>query len=202
MISKIYKFVIALAVIAALGAAFCMYNGTSLGFGHGRNQVTATQISSFREIGQWEFLTVTAEELVDTTYATDHKVLGLNLYSSGNRLTRIYSGTLRFGFDLKQDVRDSAWISVAGDTAVTVTLPKIHLLDENFLDEAATRPLLEEGSWSHEAKAQLAQKAIRQIREHNLTPQNLLRARQAAQTQVAELLHTMGFKQVTVEVEQ
>ena len=52
--------------------------------------ITPQQIESIRAIGQWEFLAISNEELVDTTrkgiFTDDH-------------LARIYYGTVRLGID-------------------------------------------------------------------------------------------------------
>ena len=55
--------------------------------------ITPQQIESIRAIGQWEFLAISNEELVDTTrkglFTDDH-------------LARIYYGTVRLGIDMQK----------------------------------------------------------------------------------------------------
>ena len=67
--------------------------------------ITPEQIQSIKEIGEWEFLSISDEEMVDTTrhglFSDDH-------------LVRIYYGTLRLGINLKQ-VR-TGWIVPSGDS--------------------------------------------------------------------------------------
>ena len=58
-----------------------------------RIDLTPTLIKSIEEIGEWEFLQLTDEELVDTI---KHGFFG------DSRLVRIYYGTLRLGFNLHE----------------------------------------------------------------------------------------------------
>ena len=53
--------------------------------------LTPTQIKSIESIGQWEFLAVSDEEIVDTVK---------HGFFSDSELIRIYYGTLRLGLDL------------------------------------------------------------------------------------------------------
>ena len=76
---------------------------------------TPTQIESMRAIGEWEFLSVSNEELVDTVRK------GL---LSDDHLVRIYYGTLRLGINMHQ--ARPHWLTVSGDTA-TAVLPKVGL---------------------------------------------------------------------------
>ena len=55
--------------------------------------LTPTQIESIRQIGQWEFLSIADEELIDTVRRG---------FFSDDQLIRIYYGTLRLGIDLQQ----------------------------------------------------------------------------------------------------
>ena len=87
--------------------------------------ITPAQIRSIERIGQWEFLAMADEEMVDTVR---RRTLGRD-----DRLVRIYKGTLRLGVDLSQ-CREN-WITVHGDT-LTASLPPIRLLSNHFIDEA------------------------------------------------------------------
>ena len=89
--------------------------------------ITPEQIESIRAIGQWEFLSISNEELVDTTRK------GLFRYY---HLARIYYGTVRLGIDMQK--MDSTWITVQGDS-ITLWLPRPALLDNDFIDEARTK---------------------------------------------------------------
>ena len=98
--------------------------------------ITPEQITAIKAIGQWEFLSVSDEELVDTVrrgfFRDDH-------------LVRIYYGTMRFGIDLGK--AKPGWLAARGDTVV-VTLPPISLLDHDFIDEARTKSFFESGRWT------------------------------------------------------
>ncbi len=148
--------------------------------------ITPQHVQSIRDIGQWEFLSVTDEELVDTmrrgVFFDDH-------------LARIYYGTLRLGIDLGQ-VREG-WLVAHGDT-VEVTLPPIGLLDNHFIDEALTRSFHESGKWSAADREDLYRRAHQQMLRQALTPQNLLTARENGEMQVHKMLMAMGFNTITI----
>jgi len=83
--------------------------------------LTPEQVQSIKTIGEWEFLAVSSEELIDTTrkgvFSDDH-------------LVRIYYGTVRLGVNMHQ--LEPGWISASGDSLL-VTLPPIGILDNNFI---------------------------------------------------------------------
>lgn len=93
--------------------------------------ITPTQIEQIRSIGQWEFLSISDEELIDTVR---------HGFFSDDELVRIYYGTLRLGLDLSEARPD--WIVSSGDS-ITMTLPRIKLLDKRFIDEGRTRSFFE-----------------------------------------------------------
>lgn len=145
--------------------------------------VTPQQIESIRAIGQWEFLSISTEELVDTVRK------GL---ISDDHLARIYYGTLRLGIDMSR-----VQLEARGDTVVA-TLPRVTLLDSNFIDEARTKAFFESGSWKPAAREALYNKARRQMLAHSLTRENLATARQNADAQLRQLLRSMGYNNITI----
>ena len=147
---------------------------------------TPTQIQSIRDIGEWEFLSISAEEMVDTVRKG---------FFSDDELVRIYYGTLRLGINM-QSLRDDA-ITVQGDS-ITITLPKVGLLDKDFIDEAKTKPFYESGKWTPQAHQALYQKAHRQMLHHCLTPENLKAAQTNAESQVTNLFKSLGYKSITI----
>ena len=147
---------------------------------------TPTQIQSIRAIGEWEFLSISAEEMVDTVRKG---------FFSDDELVRIYYGTLRLGINM-QSLSDDA-MAIHGDT-LQVTLPKVGLLDNDFIDESKTKPFYESGKWSPQAHQALYQKAHRQMLHHCLTPENLQAAQTNAQSQLQNLFHSLGYKNVTL----
>lgn len=149
---------------------------------NGNVDITPVQIERIRQIGQWEFLSLSDEELVDTVRRG---------FFSDDELARIYYGTLRLGIDLNKVGKD--WITMDHDT-VAVTLPPIQLLDNQFLDEARTRSLYEDGKWSAQDKAQMTQRAIVQMRRRCLTKENIQKAEANAKEQFSNLLKSLGFK--------
>ena len=175
-------------IILAVVVVRCS-NTTALHLGgKGKVTMTATQIDSLRSIGQWEFLSIADEEVVDTIR---HGFFG------DDRLARIYYGTLRLGIDLSK--APDGWISNDKDTVV-VTLPKVQLLDDNFVDEARTRSFIETGKWTEADRAALTRKAAIVMRRRCMTEANIKLANDNAKVQMATLVKSMGFQHVRVEV--
>ena len=148
---------------------------------------TPTQIESIRSIGEWEFLSISNEELVDTVRK------GL---LSDDHLVRIYYGTLRLGVNMKQ--AGPQWINVSGDT-LTATLPKVGLLDKNFIDEARTKSFYESGTWKAKDREALYMKAYRQMLRRCLTPANIKTAQDNAEAQFKKMFLAMGYSHVIIK---
>lgn len=152
--------------------------------------LTPTQILSMHEIGQWEFLSVEDEELVDTV----HKG-----FFSEKTLTRIYYGTLRLGFDMRS-VKEG-WLTRTADT-LTVTLPPITLLDKDFIDETRTKAFYETGTWTDADRKALYERARAKMLRRCLTAANIKSAEQNASRQVSQMFKSLGFAQVRIRFEQ
>ena len=148
--------------------------------------LTPEQITSIEAIGEWEFLAIANEELVDTTrkgfFKDDH-------------LVRIYYGTVRLGIDMKNV--EPGWIQTGGDS-ILVTLPQPGLLDKNFIDEARTKSFFETGKWSHQDRDKLYQKAYRQMLTHCLTPANLRSARENGEALFTKMMKSIGYERVSI----
>ena len=148
--------------------------------------LTPEQITSIEAIGEWEFLAIANEELVDTTrkgfFKDDH-------------LVRIYYGTVRLGINMKNV--EPGWIQTGGDSIV-VTLPQPGLLDKNFIDEARTKSFFETGKWSHQDRDKLYQKAYRQMLAHCLTPANLRSARENGEALFTKMMKSIGYERVNI----
>lgn len=148
--------------------------------------LSPTQIKSMEAIGQWEFLSISNEEIVDTVRRG---------FFGDDELVRIYYGTLRLGIDM-HDVSDG-WIRLDGDT-VTAVLPPIKLLDKDFIDEARTQSFYESGTWSQDDRAALYRKAYRAMMARCMTEKNIESAEQNASAQFYQLLRSMGFENIRV----
>lgn len=150
-------------------------------------EVTPLQIKSVQEIGQWEFLSVSDEELVDSAES--------RIFGGPKKIVRIYYGTLRLGVDLaKMDEQD---VVLRGDT-VDVTLPPVELLDEDFIDEAKTKSFYESGTWDQPTRAALYQKARRLMLARCMTRENIHIAQYNAVDEVTRVFQAMGFMYVDV----
>ncbi|MBP3260168.1 MAG: DUF4230 domain-containing protein [Prevotella sp.] len=151
-----------------------------------RINITPEQMTSIKAIGEWEFLSVSNEELVDTIRE------GM---LSDDHLVRIYYGTARLGINMHHV--EPGWLTTRGDTLVA-TLPAIELLDRDFIDEARTKSFFESGSWSHADREALYRKAYRQMLRHTMTHDNLQAARDNGEEQFRRMLKVMGFPLVSV----
>lgn len=190
-ISTYIKLAVAIVVIVLLlGGFFWLRSLTKddhLSFGNDPQiNVTPTQIMSIKAIGEWEFLSVNAEELVDTVRKG---------FFSNDELARIYYGTLRLGIDMSQLEPD--WIE-AKDDSVTLLLPKVGLLDAAFIDEARTKSFFESGKWSPEAKEAMYKKAYNQMKAHCLTKENLQAAEANGEEQMRNMMRSMGYKNIKI----
>lgn len=137
--------------------------------------LSPTVVQSIEQIGEWEFLAIHDEELVDTSYSS--------LFSE-KHLIRIYKGTLRLGIDLRE--AKAGWLTTRGDTVI-VKLPAIKLLDENFIDEAQTQSVFEKGDWDNNARQALFNKAHKMMKQRCLTKQNIKIAEENAREQFRHL---------------
>ena len=148
--------------------------------------ITPSQVESIREIGEWEFLTVETEELVDT--------VDRSMFSS-RQLSRVYYGKARLGINLKKTPKH--FITMRGDT-VDVTLPAVELLDPDFIDEARTKSFYESGSWDQNTRAALYKKARHQMLARCMTRENIHIAQYNAVDEVTRVFKAMGFVYVDV----
>lgn len=186
-----HKLIAALVAIVAavLGALWlvraCSQTEVDLAVNEDIN-ITPERITSIKAIGEWEFLSIADEELVDTVrkglFSDDH-------------LSRIYYGTIRLGVNLHQV--EPGWVTTSGDSLL-VTLPAIGLLDRDFIDEARTKSFFESGKWSHQDREALYRRAYQQMLKHALTPDNLRQARQNGEAQMQRLFRAMGYDRVSI----
>lgn len=149
--------------------------------------LTPTMIRSIEQIGEWSFLEINDEEIVDTVR---------HGFFSDDELVRIYYGTLRLGINLKE--AHEGWLAMQGDTLRAI-LPPVRLLDGNFIDETRTRSFIETGKWSHQDRKQMYDRAVARMKQRCLTKPNYATARKNAHVQFEQMLHGMGFDKVKVE---
>lgn len=187
-ISKMKIMLGGMAVVVLTIAVWWVVSGTEVyGEQEGTLKPSPVIVEKMRSIGQWEFLSVSDEELVDTIR---HGFFG------DDELARIYYGTLRLGIDLSE--AEEKWIRMDGDT-VMVTLPAVKLLDNDFIDEARTRPFIEDGKWTEADRAALTRKAVAAMRRRCLTKDNIRKAEENAIEQVGAMVKAMGFEEVRVK---
>lgn len=191
---RIYKVQIALFIAIAIGVILVFVvlartvRSTEVAFvSDDRIDITPEQIESIRAIGEWEFLSVSDEEMVDTVRRG---------FFSDDRLARIYYGTMRLGIDMRELTSDR--ITVSGDT-VTILVPPIRLLDDNFIDEARTRAFHESGRWSADDREAMYRRAAARMKQKGLTPENIRSAETNADVQLRDMMKAMGFATVVVK---
>ncbi len=181
---KITAIICTLTAIAGFALWFWFFSSMGVSIRRGDDiATTKTYVTAMRDIGQWEFLAINGEELVDTVDKG---------FFSSKELIRIYYGTLRLGIDFSQC--DESWISVDGDS-ITLDLPQVKLLDENFIDEARTQAFFETGSWTNKDRQSLTMKAHRMMKDRCLTKKNLDHAQEVAEQQVRQFLRLIHKQQ-------
>ena len=180
-----------LLLLIAIIAAALWFRNVSKGnwIGLGTNQeidITPTQIQSIKDIGEWEFLSVSAEELVDT--------IRKGIFTN-DELVRIYYGTLRLGINMHEV--EPGWIEARSDS-VFLTLPPIGLLDKDFIDEARTKSFYESGTWKPKDREAMYNRAYQRMLRHCLTPENLQAAETNADAQIRNMMRAMGYNKVMI----
>jgi|GEM_PF-78825 len=183
-----------LILLAAVVVAWLMFNksceSSPVSVDIERNDTidnTTQIITSMRAIGEWEFLAISDEELVDT--------IRKGIFSD-DELVRIYYGTVRLGTDFSKISEDA--IKLQGDS-IAVTVPKIKLLDKEFIDEARTESFFEKGSWSDKDKGKLYYKAHKMMKNRCLTKENVNAAYDNGRQQIENFFRSMGFNHVEIE---
>lgn len=188
---KKIEIIIILTLVVIIGGCLYWWNKDNKveGGSVGETTLSPTQVKSIESIGQWEFLSVSDEELIDTTR---HGFFG------DDKLVRIYYGTLHLGIDMK-DVKEG-WMKADQDT-ITCTLPPIKLLDNNFIDEAKTHSFFETGKWTGKDRQDLYNRAYAAMKKRCLSQANITSAENNAQSQFFKMMKAMGFSNVKVEFE-
>ena len=144
---------------------------------------THTMLSRVQQLGEWEFLSIYDEVLIDTTRP--------HLLSQDDELARIYHGTLRLGIDLNECNRN--WATIKGDT-LRLNLP------QHFIDEARTHSFYERGQWDGKAREDLYQRAHHAMVQRSLTPENLKKAEENAIQQIKALFRTLGYTKTEITI--
>ena len=151
--------------------------------------ITPEQITSIKALGEWEFLAIANEELVDTVRKNILK---------DDHLVRIYYGTVRLGVNMHQV--SPGWIRTAEDS-IEVVLPKIGLLDRDFIDEARSKSFFESGKWSPKDREALYRKAYKKMLQRSLTKENINKAQQNGEAQFRQMMRSMGYEHVSIRFE-
>lgn len=184
--SLIFMALIAVAIAVLMMVRCTRESDAPFGIDFGINkgiEVTPNVLTEVKKIGQWEFLSISDEEMVDTVRKG---------FFTDDELIRIYYGTLRLGIDFSQC--EGEWIRTDGDSII-LDLPPVKLLDDDFLDETRTQPFIESGKWSNADRQQMTERAKAIMRERCLTPENLELAQKTADIQLRKFLEKILEKQ-------
>lgn len=149
--------------------------------------VTPEELRAVRDIGQWEFLSFSTEEMVEWHR---HRPFG------NDHLVRIYSGTLRLGVDLSQAGDD--WFTSLPDSTARLVLPPVQLLDTHFIDEAHTRSFYQRGSVPADTLEVLYDRAREAMLARCMTPDRLRTAERNAREEFTRIFQSLGFKRVEI----
>ena len=133
---------------------------------------TPTLIRSMQNIGEWEFLAIADEELIDTVRP--------GIFTN-DELVRIYYGTL-----------------TARNDTLFARIPRIELLDNNFIDEGLTKSFYESGTWTDKDRADLYDRAYQQMKKRCLTPANIKTAEASCTTQFTKIFKALGYEKVSI----
>ena len=185
-------FAVLVVALLVIGAGYYFFNkATDMSASVDVDQrigITPTQITAMKQIGEWEFLSVADEELIDTLRAG---------FFSDDELIRIYYGTPRLGIDMREV--DDNWIQRDKDTIVVV-LPPVKLLDEHFIDEARTKSFFESGKWTDADRNAMYERARQRMKARALNSSNMKSAEENAMRQFYQMLRSMGFENVRVRL--
>lgn len=153
-----------------------------------RIDITPSQIKSLEAIGEWEFMSIYDEEMVDTIRKG---------FFSDDKLVRIYYGTLRLGVNMHE--ANPGWISRDKDSTLVVKMPPVKLLSNDFIDEAQTRAFIETGTWTDSDRKHMYTLAYNRMKKRNITPKNIKAAEENAKEQMRSILQSMGFEKIRIE---
>lgn len=152
-----------------------------------KTELTPIEITEIRKIGQWEFLSLSTEELVDSIKK------GI-LFD--DRLACIYQGRLSLGINMEQF--NENWFHITGTDSIALTLPPITLLDQEFIKETKTKVFEESGEWSGKERKELYQKAQKRMIQRALSPENRKLAEEHARTLIKQQMQSFGFRHVEI----
>ena len=181
---------VVLFVVICVAVCRCENDNSLSVVSNDKIELTPNQIQQIEAIGEWEFLAMDDEELVDTVKYG---------FFGDDKLVRIYFGTLRLGVNLRE--ARPRWLSMQGDT-LCATLPPVKLLDDDFIDEARTKSFFSTGTWSDADRDHLYYKANAMMRKRCLTPTNMALAEENARAQFTNLLRSLGFDKTKVVFEE
>ena len=192
---KTIKYILIIAVSGGVGCfAYMKWNALrdfltpSLEVSETKIDNTANRIKEIKNIGEWEFLAVDCEVIVEKKRKRSFLV-------HDDYLVRIYKGCVRIGVDIKNAGDD--WLTTEGDSVVYVNLPMPHVLDDRFIDEANTEVFYESGKWSGEEKEEMYEEAKGKMLKL-VSEENYGEAREQARLRFTSLFKAVGCDKVIV----
>jgi hypothetical protein len=86
------------------------------------------------------------------------------------------------------------------DDSLIVTLPKITLLDKDFIDEAMTQPFFQSGDWTDADYESLYQRAYQRMKARCMTKENMRIAEDNARSEMENLFRSMGYDKLRIKL--
>ena len=152
---------------------------------------TPALVDSIRAIGEWQLTYLDIETQIDTVRS---RWLGL----VHDKVVRRYYGHVSLGIDMQKLSAD--WYYRHGDS-ISLTLPKVRILDQNFIDESRTK-LVEadddEFEQDPQTKQDMLDRAHRIMLQRASTHEVLSKAERQATNRLTRRFQNIGYKHVEV----
>lgn len=139
---------------------------------------------------QWTFLKIPVEEVVSREKGLIWK----------DNITKKFKGQIELGLDLRMMLPGWAVYQTGDFSKIELNMPPIEILNTDFLDEAASQTLIDEGSWELDDKKSMKEEAIQKMRSQALSLHNIEAAEAMARRELTETFKKLGYKDVIVNI--
>ena len=151
---------------------------------------TEVVVKNIETSRQWVFLKIPVEEVVSREKGLIWK----------DNLTKKFKGQIELGLDLRMMLPGWAKYKPGDFSHIELNMPPIEILNNEFLDEAASQTLIDEGSWSLEEKKLMKEEAIEKMSQQALSLHNVEAAEALARRELTEKFLKLGYKDVKVNI--
>lgn len=153
--------------------------------------MTPAVLDSIRAIRQWELAAVPVSAVIDTV---QRRWMGL----VKDRISKKYEGVLSVGIDMGNI--EALRYRVEGDT-ITVILPDVGILDDNFMDETRTVVLRSDNDDFEarpDVRRDMLERARNRMMSEGLSSVTLSACRSRAKEEVTRSLQAIGYHTVII----